>query len=51
MRTLVKEILPRNWSMVSKELHSMGYNFREMNEHSEKDTMPDVTDRFDNSYY
>jgi hypothetical protein len=51
VRTTVKELLPRNWSMISKDLHRMGYNFREMNEYSEKDVMPDVTDKFDNTYY
>jgi hypothetical protein len=50
-RKTVSQIYPRNWGMISKQLHDMGYNFREMNEYDEKEVMPDVTDRFDNTYY
>jgi hypothetical protein len=51
MRTTLKEEYPRNWAMISKELHRLGFDFREMNEYSGRETMPDVTDKFDNSYY
>ncbi len=51
LRTTVKQEFPRNWAMISKELHRMGYEFKEMNEYSAKEDMPDVTDKFDNSYY
>jgi hypothetical protein len=50
-RTTIKETYPRNWAMISKDLHAMGFDFREMNEYTGKETMPDVTDKFDNSYY
>ena len=43
--------MPRQWSLISKQLHEQGYNFREMNEYYEKVTMPDVTNKFDNSFY
>jgi hypothetical protein len=36
---------------MSLKLHDLGYNFREMNEYSQKAEMPDVTDKFDNSMY
>jgi hypothetical protein len=51
MRTTLKETYPRNWAMISKELHRLGFDFREMNEYSGKEIMPDVTNKFDNSYY
>ncbi len=51
IRNILKENYPRNWSMISKQLHDIGYNFREMNEYSLKVDMPDVTDKFDNSMY
>jgi hypothetical protein len=51
VRTILKENFPRQWSLISKQLHDTGFNFREMNEYSEKKVMPDVTDKFDNSYY
>ena len=51
VRSLLAHNLPRSWSMMSKDLHTQGFNFREMNEYSEKEVMPDVTNKFDNSWY
>lgn len=51
VRRLLAHNMPRHWAMVSKDLHYQGYNFREMNEYSHKDVMPDVTNKFDNSWY
>lgn len=51
VRKLLAHNLPRHWAKVSKDLHYQGYNFREMNEYSHKDVMPDVTNKFDNSWY
>ena len=50
-RTILKEQFPRNWSLISKQLHESGYNFREMNEYSDNLYMPDVTYKFDDSMY
>lgn len=51
VRTLLKESYPRHWSIISNQLHELGYNFKEMNEHSENLYMPDVTYKHDNSRY
>jgi hypothetical protein len=51
VRTILKENFPGNWNLISKELHNLGYNFKEMNEYSDKQTMPDVTYKFDDSMY
>ena len=51
LRRTLKEQFPRNWALISKQLHEMGYNFKEMNEYSENIYMPDVTYKFDNSMY
>jgi hypothetical protein len=51
VRKLLSHNMPRHWSMISKDLYKQGYNFREMNEYSHKDVMPDVTNKFDNSWY
>jgi hypothetical protein len=51
IRSILKDNYPRNWSMMSKHLHELGYNFKEMNEYSENEFMPDVTYKFDNSMY
>jgi hypothetical protein len=51
VRTILKENYPRNWGMISKKLHDMGFDFREMNEYSGKVSIPDVVDKFDNSMY
>jgi hypothetical protein len=51
VRKLLAHNMPRHWAKVSKELYNQGYNFREMNEYSHKDVMPDVTNKFDNSWY
>ena len=48
-RTLLKENRPTKWAEISKQLHSLGYNFREMNEFSEAETMPLNPNKFDNS--
>jgi hypothetical protein len=48
---MLKDFFPRQWSLLSKELYDMGYNFREMVEYDQKTTMPDVTNKFDNSFY
>ena len=50
-RSLFSHNYPRTWAKISKDLYAQGYNFREMNEYSEKETMPDVTNKFDNSWY
>ena len=50
-RTILKEQFPRNWSLISKQLHESGYNFKEMNEYSDKIFMPDVTYKWDDSMY
>jgi hypothetical protein len=51
VRNILKSNFPRHWSMISKKLYTQGYNFREMNEYSEKIDMPDVTDKYDTSVY
>jgi hypothetical protein len=51
VRTILRDQFPRNWSLISKQLQESGYNFREMNEYSDKLNMPDVTYKFDNSMY
>jgi hypothetical protein len=51
VRNILKENFPRQWSLLSKQLHQQGYDFREMNESTEKLTLPDVDNKFDNSYY
>ncbi len=51
IRSLFSHNHPRTWGMISKDLHTQGYNFREMNEYSEKEIMPDVTNKFDNTWY
>lgn len=43
--------MPRQWGLISKELHNQGYNFREMYEYHESKIMPEATNKFDNSYY
>ncbi len=49
LRTVMKETHPRKWSIISKQLADMGYNFKEMNEYSQKETMPHPNNKFDNS--
>ncbi len=51
VRTLLKSNFPKIWSGISADLHKLGFNFREMNEYSDKKTMPDVTYKFDDSRY
>lgn len=51
IRTIIKENYPRHWSMMSKQLYEMGYNFKEMNEYSKNAYMPDITYKFDDSRY
>ena len=51
VRQTLKETHPRIWSLMSKQLNELGYNFREMNEYSNKITMPEITTKFDNSNY
>lgn len=48
-RTVLKEQQPRKWALISKQLHEMGYNFQEMNEYSNKETMPYPDFKFDNT--
>ena len=49
IRTLLKETQPRKWHMISAKLHSLGYNYKEMNEYSDKTIMPHTHEKFDNS--
>lgn len=51
VRALLKDNYPRHWAMISKDLHDLGYNFKEMNEYSENIYMPDVTYKWDASRY
>jgi hypothetical protein len=51
VRKLLAHNMPTHWAKISKDLHYQGYNFREMNEYSHKDIMPDVTNKFDNTWY
>lgn len=51
VRRLLSHNMPTHWAKVSKDLYNQGYNFREMNEYSHKEVMPDVTNKFDNSWY
>jgi len=51
VRSLLSHNLPRTWGKISKDLYTQGFNFREMNEYSQKEVMPDVTNKFDNSWY
>lgn len=51
LRTTLKNSFPRNWSMISKDLHDLGYNFKEMNEYSNKEEMPLPTNKFDNNLH
>ncbi len=50
-RTILKENFPGNWSKISKDLNELGYNFKEMNEYSDQQQMPDVTYKWDDSMY
>jgi hypothetical protein len=51
IRTILKEQYPRHWSLISKQLHELGYNLREMNEYDNKIYMPDVNNKYDDSWY
>jgi hypothetical protein len=51
IRKTLKDVHPRKWSLISKELNEMGYNFREMNEYSGKESMPENVNKFDDSIY
>jgi hypothetical protein len=51
VRSTLKDQFPRHWSHISKDLHSLGFNFREMNEYNNKTEMPDVINKWDNSWY
>lgn len=49
IRMVLKDSQPRKWALLSKDLHSMGYNFREMNEYSHREEMPHPSNKFDNN--
>ena len=51
VRRTLKEQFPTNWALISRQLHQMGYDFKEMNEYSDNIYMPDVTYKWDNSMY
>jgi hypothetical protein len=43
--------MPRQWGLISKQMHIQGYNFREMYEYDSAKAMPEAMNKFDNSYY
>ena len=49
IRTYLRDVHPNKWKFLSKGLNDMGYNFREMNEYSDKIDMPNLTGKFDNN--
>lgn len=51
IRSTLKNSYPRNWAMISKDLHDLGYNFKEMNEYSNKEEMVLPTNKFDNKLH
>lgn len=51
LRTILKSNFPNIWAEISSELHKLGYNFKEMNEYSAKEVMPDITYKWDDSRY
>jgi hypothetical protein len=51
LRTAMKESQPRIWALLSKELADLGFNFKEMNEYSNKETMPNITTKQDDNLY
>lgn len=48
VRTVMKNEQPRKWAIISEKLHKLGYNFKEMNEYSGKETMPLPSNKFNN---
>ena len=51
VRKLISHNMPRQWASISRDLYLQGDKFREMNEYSHRDVMPDVTNKFDNAWY
>jgi hypothetical protein len=51
IREALRINFPRHWSIMSKQLYGMGYNFREMNEYHDREIIPDPDNKHDTSYY
>lgn len=51
IRRIMRDNLPRQWGLISKELHRQGYNLTEMYEYDAALVMPEATNKFDNTYY